>query len=85
MYFTKIVIVICGMIRRNLRNKTRHSRNIKFYKKIEILTLIYASEAWVMTKMESGKIQSAEMQFLRNTLNYPLQDRICLLYTSRCV
>ena len=29
-----------------------------------------------MTKKESGKIQSAEMQFLRNTLNYTLQNRI---------
>ena len=26
-------------------------------------------------KKESGKIQSAEMQLLRNTLNYALQDR----------
>ena len=28
-----------------------------------------------MTKKECGKIQSAEMQFPRNTLNYTLQDR----------
>ena len=27
-------------------------------------------------KKESGKIQRAEMQFLQNTLNYTLQDRI---------
>ena len=27
-------------------------------------------------KKESGKIQSAEMQFIRNILNYTLQDRI---------
>ena len=26
--------------------------------------------------MECGKIQSVEMQFLRNTSNYTLQDRI---------
>ena len=29
-----------------------------------------------MTKKECGKIQSVEMQFLRNTFNYTLQDRI---------
>ena len=29
-----------------------------------------------MTKKECGKIQNAEMQFLRNTLNYTLQARI---------
>ena len=38
--------------------------------------MIYASEGWVMTKKESGKIQSAETQFLRNTLNYTLQDGV---------
>ena len=29
-----------------------------------------------MTKKESGKIQSAEMQFLRNTVHYTLEDGI---------
>ena len=29
-----------------------------------------------MTGKERGKIQSAEIQFLRNTLNYTLQDKI---------
>ena len=29
-----------------------------------------------MTKKECVKIQSAEMQFLRNTLNFTLEDRI---------
>ena len=58
---------ICGTIHRNLVNKTRHSTRNTFHKTIAIPTLIYASEAWVMTKKESGKIQSAEMQFLRNT------------------
>ena len=76
-----------------------------------------------MTEKKSGKVQSAEIQFLQNTLNYTLQnrirnedikaelevkdineiiaiwdrrqwwdhlqrmteDRLCLLYTSRCV
>ena len=32
--------------------------------------------ASVMTKKECGKIQSGEMQFLRNTLNYTSQDRM---------
>ena len=67
---------ICGTIHRKLRNKTRHSTRTKFYKTIAIPTLIYASEAWMMGRKESGKIQSAEVQFLRNTLNYTLQDRI---------
>ena len=43
-----------------------------------IPTLIYASEGWVVTKKESGKIQRAEMQFLRNISDYTLQDRIRL-------
>ena len=39
---------ICGTMHRNLKNKTRHSTRIKFYKTIAIpSTLIYASEAWV--------------------------------------
>ena len=29
-----------------------------------------------MIKKESGKIQSTEMQFHQNTLNYTLQERI---------
>ena len=42
--FVKILILnnvrnICGTIRRNLRNKTRHSTRIKFYKTIAIPTL----------------------------------------------
>ena len=41
---------ICGTIHRNIRNKTRHGTRIKFYKTITIPTLIYASEAWVVTK-----------------------------------
>ena len=31
---------------------------------------------WVIIKKESDKIQSVEMQFFRNTLNYTLQDRM---------
>ena len=47
---------ICGTIRINRRNKTKHTTRIKFYKTNGILILIYASEAWAMTKKESGKI-----------------------------
>ena len=60
--------------------RDRHKR-IKFDRSIAVSTLIYASEAWVMAKKESSKIQSAEMQFLRNTLNYTLQDIITVSYT----
>ena len=50
---------ICGTIYRNIKNITKHSTRIKFYKTIAIPTSIYESEAWVMKKKESGKIQSA--------------------------
>ena len=44
----------------------------ELYKTIALPTSTYASEAWVMTRKERGKIQSAEMQFLRNALNLSL-------------
>ena len=55
-------------------NKTRHSIRIKFQKAVAIPTLTYMSEFWGMMKKEDSTIQSAEIQFLQNTLNYTLQD-----------
>ena len=67
---------ICSTIHRNLRNKTKHRTRINFYKTIPIPTLIYASEAWVMSRKESDKIRVLKCCFVYNIFNYTLEDRL---------
>ena len=47
---------ICATIHTNLRSKTIHSTRIKFCKTFAIPTLIYASEAWVMTDVYKRQV-----------------------------
>ena len=59
----------------NIQIKTCNSSLIRLHS-LYGQEMCIRDRAWVMTKKESSKIQSAKMQFLRNTLNYTLQDII---------
>jgi hypothetical protein len=60
---------ICGIIRKHLK-KTRTNTQMKFYKVVARLTLLYGSETWVTTKRDMTHLEAAEMCFLRSVKAY---------------
>jgi hypothetical protein len=57
---------VCGTIHKYFKHETRKDTHLKFYKTIPLSSLIYGSEARVLSKREESKIQSSEMLFLRS-------------------
>jgi hypothetical protein len=68
--------MVCGTISRTLKNKTRKDTLMKFYKTTAVPILSYGSESWVTSKKDKGKIQAAEMRFLRRVKGCTRADRI---------
>jgi hypothetical protein len=56
--------MVCGLISRTLKNKTRKETIMKFDKTMAVHILSYGSESWVIPKEDKDKIQAAEMRFL---------------------
>jgi hypothetical protein len=67
---------ICGTIWRNLKKKTRKDKQLKFYKTMPVPVLMYGSEAWVIKKNDTSRIQSAEMKLLRSVKGCTRMDHI---------
>jgi len=66
---------ICSTIRKHLK-KTRTDTQMKFYKVVARLTLLYGSETWVTTKQDMAGLEAAEMDFLRSVMGYTRLDKI---------
>ena len=56
--------------------KTRTDTQMKCYKVVVRLTLLYGSETWVTTKQEMTRLEAAEMSFLRSIKGYTRLDKI---------
>jgi hypothetical protein len=54
------------MIQRTMNNKTRKETQIKFYKAVVVLILIYRYKIWSVTKMHEETIETKGMGFLRS-------------------
>jgi hypothetical protein len=70
---------MCSTIKRNLKNKTRMEKQIKFYKVIAISAGLYGSEIWVLTEKNENRIQAAEMRFVRSMWGSTRQDRVTIV------
>jgi hypothetical protein len=55
--------IMCGTVRRTLRQKTSQNTQLKFYKIIAVPMLTYASENWTINRSDKKQIESAEMKF----------------------
>ena len=66
---------MCGPISRTLKGKTQLSTQIKFYKVMAVPVLMYGSENWSLNRSDKGKIEAAEMRFLRPTAEHTLWDK----------
>ena len=65
---------ICGIIRRNLRNKTRKDTQLKFYKTVATPILKYGCENWILNRKDNRKIEATERRFLRPLAGFTLLD-----------
>ena len=65
----------CGTVRKHLK-KTRTDTQMKFYKGVARLSLLYGSETWVTTKRDVTRLEAAEMRFLRSVTGYTRLDKI---------
>jgi len=66
---------ICGTIRKHLK-KTGTDTQMKFYKVVAGLSLLYGSETWVTTQRDMTRLEAAEMRFLRSVTGYTRLDKI---------
>jgi len=66
---------ICGTIRKHLK-KIRTGTQMKFYKVVARLSLLYGSETWVTTQRDMTRLEAAEMRFLRSDTGYTRPDKI---------
>ena len=66
---------MCGTISRTLKGKTQLSTQIKFYKVMAVLVLMYGSENWSLNRSEKKEIEAAKMRFLRPMAGYTLFDK----------
>jgi hypothetical protein len=46
-----------------LSKEQQEERQLKFYKVLAVLTLLYGSETWVLTKKDKSRTQAAEIRF----------------------
>lgn len=67
---------ICGTINRTLQNKTTKETKMKFYKIMATPVLMFGSESWVVRERDKGKIQTAEMRFLRGVKGCTKRDHL---------
>jgi len=49
---------------------------MKFYKVVDIPSLLYGSETSVTTKRDLIRLEAAEMRFLRSVTGYTILDKI---------
>jgi len=56
---------LCGTIRKHLE-KTRTATQMKFYKVVARVSLLYGSETWVTAMCDMTRLEAAEMRFLRS-------------------
>jgi hypothetical protein len=61
---------------KNAKNETRKDTHIKFYNVIAAPMLTYGSENWALNRSENGKMETAEMCFLRHVCGYTLTDHV---------
>jgi hypothetical protein len=67
---------MCSTTRRALNNKIRKETQIRFYQATAVPALTYGSEIWAITKKQEGKIETAEMKFLRSVAGYTRKGQI---------
>lgn len=48
-----------------LKRKTREQPNLKFFKVMMILVILYDCDTWMLKKRDWNIIQAAEMKYLR--------------------
>ena len=66
----------------------RKETSLKFYKTMAVSSLLFESEALVLTKRDKWLFQSAEIvchRWWKVFLTRCVRSYFCLLYTSRCV
>ena len=68
--------MMCGTIKRTLKNKCRPETQLKFYKVMAVPVGLYASETWTLRKVDEQRIQTAEMRFLRSVRGVTRRDRL---------
>ena len=56
---------MCGTISRTLKGKSQLSTQIKFYKVMADLVLMYGSENWSLNRSDKRKPEAAEMRFFK--------------------
>jgi hypothetical protein len=59
-----------------MKKKTRKETNLKFYKIMAVLVLLYGSETWTPRKRDWNRIQAAEMKYLRTVKGCSRLDQI---------
>ena len=52
-------------VHKTLGKKVRKDKELKFYKVMAPLVLMYGSESWTPTQNQRKRIEAAEMKFLR--------------------
>jgi hypothetical protein len=57
------VINHCEVINLILKGKSRKETQIRFYKTLTVLFILYGGETWVSRKRDESRIQSAEMAY----------------------
>jgi hypothetical protein len=51
-------------------------KQIRFYKTLAVLTLLYGKENWILRKRDESRIQSDEITFLRSVKGCSRSERI---------
>jgi hypothetical protein len=67
---------MCGTIQRILKNKTRHSTQIKFYETVAILTGLHGNGTQVMPRRDRSRLQPVQLHFLRSVAGLRWKDHI---------
>jgi hypothetical protein len=67
---------MCGTIKRNLINKTRKDKQLKFYKVMAVPVLLYGCENWPLNRVDRSKTETTEMKSLRRVAGYTLRDEV---------
>ena len=55
---------------------TRPVTQLKFYKVMEVSTLLYGSEIWTLVSKNLTRIQAAEMKFLSSVKGCPILHKV---------
>lgn len=67
---------ICGAIQKVLKHKTLKETQLKFYKVMAVITLLYSLECWMLWKSNLKQLEPSEIKFHGSVKGCSREERL---------